>query len=317
MNHLDIKHLRMICAIDATGNMTKAASQLNISQPALSQQLKDIEGKLKADLFFRTRKKLILTPIGKRLLETALHVIGEIDGVELEIRKIVSGDRGELKVGAQCIFCYKWLPRLLWRFQQKFPKIEIKIGNAGNPAQELRGKVFDFIILAAAEADNSLAYKPLFKDQMVCVMPRNHPLSCRPWVAIEDFSKYGLISHAEKRLNRFCQLVLDPAGIAPKRYMAVGQLNAIIELVASGFGISVFPMWAVKSSLDACGLAAKPITRSGLPVTWYVAFLEKHQPPFYHKEFIHILMSMDLEQAGAAPGGLRSGSYGRNVRTRR
>lgn len=301
MNHLDIKHLRMICAIDATGNMTKAALRLNISQPALSQQLKDIESKLKADLFFRTRKKLILTPIGKRLLTTGKHVIGEIDGAELEIRKIVSGDRGELNVGARCIFCYKWLPRLLWRFQQKFPNVEIKIGNAGNPARELRAKVFDFIIMAAVEADNSLACVPLFKDQVVCIMPQDHPLSSRPWVAIEDFSKYGLISHAEKRLNRFFQVILDPAGIEPKRYMTVDQLNAIIELVASGFGISVFPMWAVKGSLDACGLAAKPITRSGLPVTWYVAFLHKHQPPLYHEEFIQILMRMDLEQAGAAP----------------
>jgi LysR family transcriptional regulator for metE and metH len=301
MNHLDIKHLRMICAIDATGNMTRAASRLNISQPALSQQLKDIEGKLKADLFFRTRKKLILTPIGKRLLKTAKHVIADIDGAELEIRKIVSGDRGELKVGAQCIFCYKWLPRLLLRFQQKFPNVEIEIGNAANPARELQAKVFDFIIMAAVEADDNLACVPLFKDQMVCIMPQDHPLSSRPWVAVEDFSQYGLISHAEKRLNRFFQLVLEPAGIDPKRYMAVDQPNAIMELVASGFGISVFPMWAVKSSLDDCGLAAKPITRSGLPVTWYVAFLQKHQPPLYHEEFIHILMSMDLEQAGAAP----------------
>jgi LysR family transcriptional regulator for metE and metH len=190
---------------------------------------------------------------------------------------------------------------LLSAFHQKFPNVEIEIGNASSPAQELQAKVFDFIIMAAAEADNSLAYVPLFEDQMVCIMPKDHPLSSKPWVAIEDFSKYGLISHAEKRLSRFFQLILEPAGIEPKRFMAVDQPNAIIELVASGFGISVFPMWAVKSSLEACNLAAIPITRSAIPVTWCVAFLQKLQPPIFHQEFINIVKDMDLEQAGAAP----------------
>lgn len=300
MGHLDIKHLRMICAITATGNMTKAALRLNISQPALSQQLKDIEGKLRTDLFFRTRNKMILTPIGKRLLKTAKHVVGEIDGAELEIRKIVSGDHGELKVGTQCIFCYKWLPRLLGAFQQKFPNVEIDIGNAVNPAEELRAKSFDFIIMAAAEAHDNLKCEPLFKDQMVCIMPKGHPLSAKPWISIQDFSRFELISHTEKRLNRFIKIILEPAGIEPKRYMAVDQSNAIIELVASRFGISVVPMWAVKSSLESCNLVASPITRNGLPVTWYVAYLPKYQTPLFHKEFINILKGMDLELAGAA-----------------
>lgn len=299
MGHLDIKHLRMICAITATGNMTKAALRLNISQPALSQQLKDIEGKLSADLFFRTRNKMILTPIGKRLLKTAQHVIGEIDGAELEIRKIVSGDRGELKVGTQCIFCYRWLPRLLHAFQQKFPNVEIEIGDAANPAEELRAKSFDFIIMAAAEAYDDLKCVPLFEDQMVCIMPKDHPLSVKPWISLQDFGRFGLISHAGKRLNRFFKIILEPAGIEPKRYMAVDQPNAIIELVASRFGISVFPMWAVKSSLESCGLVASPITKNGLPVTWYVAYLPKHQPPLFHKEFINILKGIGIEFAGA------------------
>src|SRR5210317_1728048 len=127
MNHLEIKHLRMLCTIVATGNMTKAAGTLCLSQSAISQQLKDIESKLQVDLFFRTRKRMLLTPIGKKLLKTAKQVVGLVEGAELEIARIVSGDRGELKVGTQCLFCFKWLPGVMRTFQKKFPNITVEI----------------------------------------------------------------------------------------------------------------------------------------------------------------------------------------------
>ena len=197
MNHLEIKHLRMICAIAETGNMTRAAEKLFISQSALSQQLKDIEGKLKVDMFFRTRKKMILTPIGKKLSETARQVIATVEDRELEIARIVSGDQGELKVGTQCIFCYKWLPRVMLSFQHKFPNIEFEIGNSSDLAAELETKRYDLIITAAALKDDNYDYLPLFADQMVCIMPQDHPLSSRSWIRFRDFNGLNLISHAE------------------------------------------------------------------------------------------------------------------------
>ncbi len=292
MNHLEIKHLRMICALAETGNMTKAGEKLYISQSALSQQLKDIEHKLRVDLFFRTRKKMILTPIGKKLLETAENVIATIEDTELEVAKIVSGDRGELKVGTQCIFCYKWLPRVMQIFQKKFPNIEFEIGNAYDSVQELEAKQFDLIITAASAPDDKHTYMPLFEDQMVCIMPKDHPLSTQSYIRFEDFNRFNLISHAEKALNRFYQLVLKPSGVKPKRFMTVGQPQAIIEMVASGFGISVFPRWAVRSSLETDDITARPITKKGLPVTWRAAFLKNSQRPVFQQEFINIVSKM-------------------------
>jgi LysR family transcriptional regulator for metE and metH len=299
MNHLEIKHLRMICAIAESGNMTRAAEKLYISQSALSQQLKDIEVKLKVDLFFRTRKKMILTPIGKKLSETAQHVIGTIEDAELEIAKIVSGDRGELKVGTQCIFCYKWLPRVMRIFQSKFPNIEFEIGTSGDLAAELESKQYDLVITASAARDDNYDYLPLFADHLVCIMPPDHPLSSRPWIRFEDFGRFNLLSHAEKAQNRFYQLVLKPRGVEPKRMMMVGQPLAIIEMVASGFGISVFPRWAVRSTLEGDGITARPITRNGFPLTWQAAFLKNNQIPLSQKEFINIVSKMNIEDMPA------------------
>jgi LysR family transcriptional regulator, regulator for metE and metH len=294
MNHLEIKHLRMIRSIAETGNMTKAADRLFLSQSALSQQLKDIESKLKVDIFFRTRRKMILTTTGKELLQIAKHVIETVKDAELEIARRVSGDRGELKVGTKCIFCYKWLPRVMKIFQSKFPNIEFEIGNSDDPAKELEAKKFDLIITAASSFNETFATFPLFKDQLVCILPANHFFSTQPCIHLQDFSRMDLISHADKGKNMFYQAVLKPKGIEPKRLMTVGQPQAIIEMVASGFGTSIFPGWAVKDSLAATGIIARPITRHGLPLTWNATYLRNTNIPVYQNEFINIVSKLNL-----------------------
>lgn len=296
MHHLGIKHLRMVCAINAVGNMTRAAEKLYISQSALSQQLKDIEGRLQVDLFFRTRKKMILTPAGKKLLQTAQHVIEKIDDTELEIAKMVSGHHGELKVGTQCIFCYKWLPRVMRAFQHRFPNIEFELGTSSDPAAELHAKTYDVIITAVPAKDDNYTWVPLFEDQMVCIMPKDHPLSVRGYVRFEDFNGWNLISHAEKDPSKFYQLVMAPKGLEPRRFMTVGQPQAMIEMVASGFGISIVPMWAVRSALERYDIAARPITRSGFPLTWRAMLLKKRHMPVFQQEFIQIIRRMNLKE---------------------
>ena len=197
-------------------------------------------------------------------------------------------------MGTQCIFCYKWLPRVMEIFQGKFPNIEFEIGNSEDLAQELEAKKFDLIITAASSPDDNYAYSPLFKDQMVCILPENHPFSAQPCIHLQDFSRMNLISHAEKGKNRFYQSVLKPRGIEPKRLMTVGQPLAIIEMVASGFGVGVFPRWAVQDSLMATGIIARPITRNGVPITWNAAFLRNTNIPVFQDEFINIVSKLNL-----------------------
>ena len=76
--------------------------------------------------------------------------------------------------------------------------------------------------------------------------------------------------------------------------MTVGQPQAIIEMVASGFGVSIFPRWAIKASLPSSGIIARPITRSGLPLTWHAASLQNTNRPVFQDEFVHIVSKLNL-----------------------
>ena len=137
MGILEIKHLKMVRAIVETGNLTRAAQALCLSQSALSQQLKDVETKLGTRLFHRTRKQMLLTPMGKKIRDTAEAIIRSLEDTEEDIARVVNGEAGELKVGTQCVFCYRWLPGVMGTFQEKYPQVELSIGHSADAAQEL------------------------------------------------------------------------------------------------------------------------------------------------------------------------------------
>lgn len=296
MQHLEIKHLRMLSAINESGNMTRAAEKLCITQSALSQQLKDIEGKLGTDLFFRTRKKMIVTEVGRQLLETATQVLETLDQAEQDISRKLSGERGELKIGTQCIFCYKWLPQVMHLFQQKFPSVEIEVGNSSDLSEELENKKYNLIISGAVAPGELHASAPLFQDQLVCIMKADHPLSACGFIQFDDFRGNNLISHAEKGKNRFYQQVLKPKGIEPKRIMNVGAPQAIIEMVAAGFGISIFPRWAIAEALKTWPIVCLPIGPRGLPLTWHAVYLKHANIPIYQQEFLRNISKLNVTE---------------------
>lgn len=303
MNHLEVKHLRMLTAIAESGNITKAAQRLCITQSALSQQLKDIEGKLGVAFFYRTSKSMLLTPVGKKLLEAARRIILAVEEAEFEVARSVAGEQGELKVGVQCIFCYKWLPGVVQSFQEKFPQVEFETGQSRDLTGDLESKRFDCVITAAATLDERFLCLPLFADQLVCIMAADHPLTTKAWIAYEDFASFNLISHSEKEASRFYQLALKPLGIEPKRFMPVGQPQAIVEMVAAGLGLGIFPRWAISGALATGGIAARPIGKTGLPVTWFAAFLKNGgQLTIFQQEFVNLISRMKIDERAESSG---------------
>lgn len=279
----------MVRNIARLSNMTKAAQMLHITQSALSQQLKDIEAKLGTDLFYRTHKKMILTPAGKILFDTAEEILGAISEAELEIARMVNGECGELKVGTKCVFCFNWLPDVLKEFHLKYPNIEFELGSSTDVVEELESKTFDVVITVGEDLPEHIQSYPLFHDQMVCVLPAQHPLTSHPFVRWQDFADNCLILPNEKNISRAYQEGLKIFGVEPKRFMAVGNPSAVIEMVAAGFGISIAPRWAFDDLLDKYPIALKQMTAKGIPLTWYASALKSNEAISYHKTFVAIV----------------------------
>jgi len=291
---LEIKHLKLIRSIADTGNMTRAAEHLFLSQSALSQQLKEMENRLGTMLFTRTKKKMILTATGKKLLETAIDVIDTLEDLEIEIAKSVSGDSGELKVGTQCLFCYKWLPKVFRQFQKNYPNILFDMGTSHSLKRDLEKQSFDLVITGAPANDKFFQSYPLFYDQMVCIMEVNHPLSERNYVEFESLLGECLIAHKEKAKNQIYQQGFQFAKLEPRQYMVIEQPQAIIEMVAAGFGISIVPQWSVNKPLESGKLIARPVTRKGIGYTWQATMLKNAPLTVFQKTFISLVTRMPL-----------------------
>ena len=189
MPELETRQLRALAAIADAGTLTAAAARLGVTQPALSHTVRTIEQRLGASLFARDRKGMTPTEAGERLVRTARQVLGELDAVEEAITRQTLG-RGELiRLSTQCYTAYHWLPAVLRDFREALPTVELRIVPAavGRPLQALREREIDVAIVARRDRDEAFAYHRLFEDELVAVLPPDHPLSGRPHLTAADF----------------------------------------------------------------------------------------------------------------------------------
>ncbi|MEN7551544.1 LysR family transcriptional regulator [Rapidithrix thailandica] len=296
---MELRHLKLVKEVTATGNLTKAGERLFLSQSALSHQLREIESELGAPVFHRVNKKMIPTLVGKRLLSTACKVLTEVERAQLDIQQMVSGERGTIRLSTECYTCYHWLPALLQKFHCEFPNIEISIvlESTNDPlADLLKGKI-DLAIVQCPNEHPDLEYTKLFNDEMVVVMCQNHPLAQLDYISAQDFQDETLITYSGDYLNMtLFKEVLLPAKVQPKRKMSVLLTEAIVEMVQAEMGIAVLAKWIVSPYLRHKPLAIRPLTQPGIFRQWAVAQRKQSTPPAYLAYLIEHLKSVHFTQ---------------------
>jgi LysR family transcriptional regulator for metE and metH len=293
---LDVRHLKLVSVLATTCNMTRAAEELNVTQSALSHQLRDIEGRLGTRLFERRARKMVLTPPGQRLLVTARQVLDALAQVEREVRG-AAGPRSVLRLTTECYTCYHWLPELLRGYHRSHPDVDVQIvvEATRRPVPALLDDQVDLAIVIGALRNPRLAYRPLFADELVAVMPPGHRLAGRAYLVADDFRDEHLVVYAadKQELTIFTD-VLMPAGIAPRRVSHVQLTEAILEMVKSGLGIGVLARWVAQPALRDGTLLARPVTSRGLKRTWGAAWMRRKRAAPHLQDFVERLEQHSL-----------------------
>jgi LysR family transcriptional regulator, regulator for metE and metH len=301
---LEVRHLRLITAIADQGSVTGAANNLNLTQSALSHQLRDIEDRLGVPLFQRLAKRMILTQAGERLLESARSVLDELDRTENEIRETLKQRHGVLRISTECYTCYHWLPSRLKVFSAKFPRLEVRIvaDATRRPFQALLDGRLDIGIVCTKIRNRRLQYKPLFSDELIAVMNPDHPLAGKSYLNAADFADQHLITYAipKDELSIF-QRLLKPAGVMPRQFSQIELTEAIVEMVKSGMGISTMARWAASPHIQAGTLAGVPLTRHGLRRMWSAAILRNGRTPDHITEFIRLIATKTEADTDVGP----------------
>jgi LysR family transcriptional regulator for metE and metH len=285
---LEIRHLRSLQAIHDSGSLARAAQQLNLTQSALSHQIKALEHYYEAPLFLRSTKPLRLTPAGQHLLTLAKRVLPEIDAMDRQLRRIAQGNRGRLHIAIECHACFEWLIPVLDRYRQQWPEVEIDIraGLSFEPIAALQKGDVDLVISSDPQPSKDLSFLPLFDYQALLALAVDHPLAAKPYIVAGDLVDQTLITYPveRKRLDVFSRF-LQPAGIEPAA-VRQAELTAIILLwVTTLKGVAVLPDWVLRESASR-QLTTRPLGESGLHGTLYAAVREIDINAAYMQGFV-------------------------------
>lgn len=290
---MEIRHLRLVKAIVEEGSITQAIDTLHLTQSALSHQLRDAEYLLGTKIFRREKKKMILTDAGKKLYDTAKDVLQKLDQTHAEIKNLVFGEAGVIKLSAECYTSYHWLPSVMKQFHSVYPNVELQlVVNATHyPLQKLLAGEIDLAVTSDPGNDKKITYVELFQDEMVAVVPTGHAWMKKKYVAAEDFSTEDLIIHSlPLDTVTVHQFFLKPAAVTPKRIVPVPLTEAAIEMVKAGMGVMVMARWSLKKYLND-DVHTIQVGKRGLKRKHYLAFLSDKRKPAYFEHFISFLQN--------------------------
>jgi LysR family transcriptional regulator for metE and metH len=272
--HLEFRHLRSIKAIHEEGGLARAAERLNITQSALSHQIKGLEDQTGVELFVRRSKPLRLSAAGQRLLRLADKVLPEIDAVQAEFAGLRAGSSGRLHIAIECHACFEWLFPVLEAFRKSWPDVDVDIrpGLAFDALPALQKEEVDLVVSSDPEDLPGVTFTPLFDYAPVFVASAQHPLAQKPFVDAQDFRGETLITYPveRSRLDVFSQL-LTPAKVEPAAIRQVELTAVILLLVASNRGIAVLPDWVVREVKYSSDYVTRPLTAAGLTRRLYAA----------------------------------------------
>ncbi len=287
--YIEFRHLRTIKAIHDQGGLARAAEVLNITQSALSHQVKGLEQQVGMELFLRRSKPLKLSKAGHKLLELAHQILPKVAHLETEFAGLQDGTQGRLHIAIECHACFEWLFPVLEDFRQDWSAIDVDIrpGLSFDALPALQREEVDLVVSSDPEDIDGVTFIHLFDYEPTFVCASDHPLAAKPFVTAEDFRDQTLITYPveKSRLDIFSQLLI-PARVEPAAIRQAELTAVIILLVASGRGISVLPDWVVADQKYGHDFVTKPVTEHGLTRGLYAAIRTSEMDAPFMKDFV-------------------------------
>ena len=293
---LELRHLKTLVALSETGNLSKAGKRLNLSQPAVSHQIRGMEEDYGVELFERKSDPLRLTAAGQLLVDLAYDITGRIRDAERDLARIVQGQAGLLRIAVECHSCFDWLMPSMDAFREHWSQVELDLvsGFHADPVGLLGENHADLVIVSHAAPRAGVVFHPLFSYQVLALLSHHHPLVRKPYLTARDFKHETLVTYPipDERLD-LVRDVLKPAHVNPAR-RTTELTVAILQLVASGHGVAALPGWTVQPYLDRKYVACKAVGRTGLHSRLYAATTGAASLLAYMQEFLRTMREVSF-----------------------
>ncbi len=272
---MELRHLRYFVAVAEECHFGRAAERLHMAQPPLSQQIRQLETELGAELLVRTTRRVQLTPAGHRYLERARAVLAAVDSAGTEAARIAKGDLGLVAIGFTGSATYELLPQLARVLRQDFPGIELDLkGEMLTPDQvsALLEETLDIGFLRPPVREPGLDVRVLRREPLIAVLPASHPLTGRDTVRLADLRDEPFICYPSHHRSVVYDAVFDAcqqAGFVPSAVQEVAETATLVSFVAAGLGVALVP--ASVRHLQITGSQYRPLAGTTREVELAVA----------------------------------------------
>ena len=278
---LENRHLRYFIEVARSLHVRRAAERLHIAQPALTQNIQQLESALGVELFHRESRHLRLTEAGQVFLAEAEQSLHQFEHAQKTAQRAARGEVGKLFLGFQSTAGLSLIPNLLQNFRTEFPEVEVTLFESVSTAQKraLRSGEID-IGLIYGPPDAGFAYRQLEPESLVIVLPEDHPLAVKDSVALAELAQEVFIlpsSSAAEVLHHAVMTECADAGFQPKKVQEITTAQTALGLVSAQFGVSILP--ASVQVLVRRGVTLRPIRDSRIKVGLTFLWMEDSRSP--------------------------------------
>ncbi|WP_350334232.1 hydrogen peroxide-inducible genes activator [Coralliovum pocilloporae] len=249
---ITLRQLRYFVALADTRHFRKAAEQIGVSQPSLSQQIVGLEAALGLDLVERGRRGAVLTPGGRDVLEQARVILDDIEGLKTSAQGAREGISGTLRLGSTPTLGPYFLPQVMRRIHQAYPSLKVIVRDAA-PAvlkEELLQGRHDFILTQLPFRSADVAVQRLFREPLVLAVAQDHALARQSDASDDDLSGQDVLTLSKAyTLHDQIASLCDELGAHLRSDYEGTSLDAIRHMVALNMGVSFLPALYAKSEV--------------------------------------------------------------------
>ena len=262
MHGLKLDHLQTFHDVIDLGSFSAAAERRNLTQPAVSMQMRQLERQLGVRLIERIAKRATPTPAGRTLIDHIRRIEAEIEGAVEAMAEHATGTTGRVRLGTGATACIYLLPPMLRVLRASFPGLAIVVstGNTTAIVKAVEDNTIDVALVTGPVSGRSLDVTSVLRDEFVGVFaPDDAP--AKPTVTAEALSRRPLVLFEPgSNTRRLVDHWFQRAGPSPVPVMELGSVEAIKEMVAAGLGCSVLPHMAMATAGGRKQLVARTLS---------------------------------------------------------
>jgi DNA-binding transcriptional LysR family regulator len=240
---MEIRQLKAFLAIAEAKTFTAGARRVNVTQAAISMQIRQLEDEVGLPLFTRTPRRVILTEAGEYLLERARKILREHDSALAEIAEVAGAEYGRLRIGsASGTFAMQQLPEIMQHLKEKFPNSELSVvsGTSQRLVDRIMHGEVDTAFVSLPVDNSNITTESLFSDEIVAIAHPDHPLANEKFISAATLAGEKLIlGERGGNTRRMVDEFFAAANVKPNITMELSRQEAINQMVENALGVGL------------------------------------------------------------------------------